>query len=84
MISWLGGRQKRKELPRLKPRRSSLSTTKVDIAELTPAPLSALGQAAYVELGIFESLASAVAEAPNLVAKEGLSLAAGAALKSTG
>ena len=39
-----------------------------------------LGQAAYCELGEFEALASAVATAPHLAVKEGLSAAAGRAL----
>lgn len=57
-----------------------MSTTKIDIAELTPEPLAALGQAAYFELGVFLTLAQAVAEAPTLRAKEDLSVAAGGAL----
>lgn len=64
----------------MKPRGSSTSTTKVDIAELTPEPLAALGQAAYFELGVFLTLAQAVSEAPSLLAKEDLSLVAGVAL----
>jgi hypothetical protein len=53
---------------------------KVDISELAPEPLSYLGQAAYFELGVFESLARAVMTSPNLGSKEGLSSAAGSAL----
>ena len=56
------------------------STTKVDISDLTPRVMPYLGQAAYFELAVFESLASAVATAPDLAAREGLSAAAGRAL----
>lgn len=54
--------------------------TKVDISDLTPQVMPYLGQAAYFELAVFESLAAAVATAPNLAAREGLSAAAGRAL----
>lgn len=56
------------------------ATKKVDISDLTPEVLPYLGQAAYFELGMFESLAGAVTTAPNLTAREGLSAAAGRAL----
>jgi hypothetical protein len=80
VISWFGGRERRSEIPRLKPRGETRATTKVDIADLAPEPLSFLGQAAYFELGAFEALARAVATSPNLESKEGISSAAGRAL----
>jgi hypothetical protein len=80
VISWLGERPKRAETPRLSARRERRATTKVDITELVPDLLTYLGQAAYFELGMFESLSTAVITAPNIAAKEGLSLAAGRAL----
>ncbi|MCU1636315.1 MAG: hypothetical protein JWQ68_1554 [Cryobacterium sp.] len=80
VISWTGKRPKRVEIPRLKPRGEKRPTTKVDIADLTPEPLPYLGQAAYIQLGMFESLSRAVTTAPDLSAKEGLSTAAGLAL----
>lgn len=70
----------RAEIPRLTTRGEPRSTTKVDIKDLAPEVLPYLGQAAYFELGMFESLTRAVATAPNLAAKEGLSAAAGRAL----
>ncbi len=70
----------RTEIPRLKPRGEPRPATRVDISDLTPEPLPYLGHAAYFELGLFESLSQAVATAPNLASKEGLSSAAGLAL----
>ncbi len=55
-------------------------TEKVFISSLAPGAGHFLGQAAYCQLGGFESLARAVATAPNLAVKEGLSAAAGRAL----
>ena len=55
--------------------------TRVDFTELVPEPVAFLGQAAYIQLDFFESLSRAVATAPTLVAKEGLSAAAGVALR---
>ncbi|TFC25501.1 hypothetical protein E3O25_12890 [Cryobacterium sp. TMT1-3] len=52
----------------------------MDISSLAPDVRHFLGQAAYCELGEFEALARAVATAPNLAVKEGLSAAAGRAL----
>lgn len=80
MISWIGRRPLRSESPRLKARGTPKATKKVDISDLTPEALPYLAQAAYFELGVFESLAAAVSTAPNLAAREGLSAAAGRAL----
>ena len=81
MFSWFDGRAKRVEIiPRLTTRGERPSTTKVDIKDLTPELLPFLGQSAYFELGVFESLARAVAIAPDLAAKQALSTAAGRAL----
>jgi hypothetical protein len=80
VISWFGRRPLRVEIPRLTTRGEKSSTTRVDIKDLTPQVLPYLGQVAYFELGEFESLARAVATAPNLAAREGLSAAAGRAL----
>ncbi len=55
-------------------------TEKADISSLAPGVQHFLGQAAYCELGAFETLARAIATAPNLTVKEGLSAAAGRAL----
>ena len=81
MFSWFDGRAKRVEIiPRLTTRGERPSTTKVDIKDLTPELLPFLGQSAYFELGVFESLARAVLIAPDLAAKQALSTAAGRAL----
>lgn len=80
MISWIGRRPIRSEIPRLKARGTQKATKKVDISNLTPGVLPYLGQAAYFELSMFGSLAGAVTTAPNLSAREGLSAAAGRAL----
>lgn len=80
MISWFSQRAQRTPVPRLKIRREQRPTTKVDISDLTPAVLPYLGQAAYFELCVFESLSRAVATAPGLPAKEELSTVAGLAL----
>lgn len=53
---------------------------KVDLAELTPDLTAFLGQAAYVQLTIFENLSRAIAAAPTTEAKAGLSRVAGLSL----
>ena len=68
------------EVPRLKPRRPPALTERVNLAELTPEIVPYLGQAAYIQLSVFESLARAVMLAPNVGAKELLGPAAGFAL----
>ncbi|WP_312855143.1 ferritin-like fold-containing protein [Agromyces agglutinans] len=80
MVLWSGRRGSR-ELPRLRPRVAPTSLTRVDFTELVPEPIAFLGQAAYIQLEAFENLARAVATAPSLGAKEGLSAAAGVALR---
>jgi hypothetical protein len=51
-----------------------------DLAELAPDVVSYLGQVAYFELAVFETLSRAVSESPTLASKEGLSAVAGDAL----
>lgn len=53
---------------------------KVDLGELVPPLPQFLGQAAYMELGVFESLAQAATTAPGITAKGQLSRSAGLAL----
>lgn len=53
---------------------------RVDFAELAPEIDTFLGQAAYLQLGYFETLSELIAPTPELSQKESLSLAAGAAL----
>jgi len=78
---WSNRRGARPEMPRLRPRVAPTDLTRVDFTELVPEPVAFLGQAAYIQLDFFESLSRAVATAPTLVAKEGLSAAAGVALR---
>ena len=80
MVLRFDRRPRRAETPRLRARGEQQSTTKVDIKDLTPEAMPYLGQTAYFELGVFESLAHAEAIAPNLAAKEGLSPAVAKAL----
>jgi len=54
--------------------------TRVDFAELAPDVDTFLGQAAYLQLGYFETLSELIALTPELHEKEALSRAAGAAL----
>ncbi len=53
---------------------------RVDFEELAPALETYLGQAAYLQLGYFETLSELIAPIPDLRTKETLSLASGAAL----
>ncbi|PPL19320.1 ferritin-like fold-containing protein [Microterricola pindariensis] len=75
MVSWFGRSNIRVEIPRLKARGES-SATKVDFAEYTPELLPFLGQAAAVHLEVAENLARALAAAPSLETKQGISYAA--------
>lgn len=54
---------------------------RVDFAELAPDIDTFLGQAAYLQLGYFETLSELIAPTPELTQKESISLAAGAALQ---
>lgn len=55
--------------------------TRVDFEELAPDVDTYLGQAAYLQLGFFETLSELIASTPELAQKESLSRAAGAALR---
>lgn len=65
---------------RLRSRGESDGITRVDFAELAPDIDTFLGQAAYLQLGFFETLSELIAATPELARKEALSRAAGAAL----
>lgn len=81
MVFRTNRRGSRPESPRLRPRVAPTELARVDFGELVPEPVRFLGQAAYIQLEFFEGLAKAVATAPTLPAKEGLSAAAGVALR---
>jgi hypothetical protein len=68
------------EMPRLRPREDAVSYPKVNLAELTPELLPYLGQAAYVQLAIFEEITDAMNGAPSVGAKRALAPAAAQAL----
>jgi hypothetical protein len=81
VFSWFGLRKRRIVAPTLKPRQEKVEREdKVDLSDMTPDVVPYLGQVAYFELAVFESLSRAVTAAPNLAAKEGLSAAAGEVL----
>lgn len=54
---------------------------RVDFEELAPDIDTFLGQAAYLQLGYFETLSELIAPTPELTQKESISVAAGAALQ---
>jgi hypothetical protein len=81
VVNWSKPRLPRPEAPRMRPRVAPTELTRIDFTEVVPDPVAFLGQAAYIQLEFFESLAKAVATAPDLGAKEGLSAAAGVALR---
>lgn len=54
-------------------RSASTVTAKVELADLTPDPVSYLGQAAYLELALFEDVGRAIVAAPSTMAKSALS-----------
>lgn len=54
---------------------------RVDFAELAPDVATFLGQAAYLQLGYFETLGRLIRATPLLAEKEAISLAAGKALQ---
>lgn len=80
VVLW-SGRRGARDVERVRPRVASAALTRVDFTELVPEPVAFLGQAAHIQLEAFESLAKAVGTAPTLGAKEGLSSAAGVALR---
>jgi len=61
-------------------REAIVEANRYDLADLAPNTVSYLGQVAYFELAVFETLSRAVSESPTLSSKEGLSAVAGDAL----
>jgi hypothetical protein len=81
VFEWLFGRRRKVAVPVLGGRADDAdSANRIDLSDLTPDLVSFLGQTAYLELAVFESLSRAVTEAPNLQLKEGISIVAGEAL----
>jgi len=81
VFEWLFGRRRRAKAPVLGSRLDAIGAAdRIDLSDLTPDLVSFLGQTAYLELTVFQSLGRVVAEAPNLTVKEGISVVAGEAL----
>ncbi|WP_345803081.1 ferritin-like fold-containing protein [Microbacterium sp. AZCO] len=81
MFEWLRrGPSRDSRSLRLRSRDEVSTATRVDFEELAPDVDTFLGQAAYLQLGYFETLSELIAVTPELAKKEALSRAAGAAL----
>lgn len=80
MVRWFWQRKKPLRTLALRSRGDHGDATRVDFAELAPELDTFLGQAAYLQLGYFETLTRLIRATPELAEKEALSRAAGAAL----
>lgn len=81
MVNWTFWRRRPPaRILRLRSRGDLGDATRVDFEELAPDVETFLGQAAYLQLGYFETLSRLIRATPDLHEKEALSLAAGAAL----
>ena len=80
VVNWFWRKGARIEAPRLGRRADDMATTRVDLAELTPEIHTYLGQAAYLQLTVFENLSAAVSAAPTTEAKDTVSRAAALSL----
>lgn len=80
MVTWFWQRKKPRRALKLRSRGESGDATRVDFAELAPELDRFLGQAAYLQLGYFETLSRMIRATPDLVEKESISRAAAAAL----
>ncbi|WP_417563682.1 ferritin-like fold-containing protein [Microbacterium sp.] len=80
MFEWFRRRRPAVRTLRLRSRDEVGEATRVAFETLAPDVETFLGQAAYLQLGYFETLSELIAATPELVEKEALSKAAGAAL----
>lgn len=80
MFEWFKRRRPVVRTLRLRTRGESGDATRVAFEALAPDIDTFLGQAAYLQLGYFETLSELIAATPALADKEALSRAAGAAL----
>lgn len=80
MVKWFWQREKPRRNLTLRTRGDLGNTTRVDFAELAPDLNRFLGQAAYLQLGYFETLTRLIRATPQLDEKAALTRAAGAAL----
>ncbi|WP_424936596.1 MULTISPECIES: ferritin-like fold-containing protein [Bacteria] len=81
MVRWFWQRKTPRRSLVLRSRGDFGDTARVDFAELAPDLNTFLGQAAYLQLGYFETLTRLIRATPELGEKEALSRAAGAALE---
>lgn len=81
MFEWLTRRAPAARTLRLRSRDEAGDAVRVAFETLAPDVDTYLGQAAYLQLGYFETLSQLIAETPSLDDKEALSRAAGAALR---
>lgn len=82
MFEWIRRRRRPEgRILTLRSRGDVGDATRVDFEELAPDVDTYLGQAAYLQLGFFETLSELIASTPELAHKEALSRAAGAALR---
>jgi hypothetical protein len=80
VVKWFWQREEPRRRLQLRSREDLGGATRVDFEELAPDVDVFLGQAAYLQLGYFETLSELIALTPGLSDKESLSRAAGAAL----
>lgn len=80
VFEWLRRRKASPRALRLRSRDEPGDATRVGFETLAPDIDTFLGQAAYLQLGYFETLSELIAATPELSQKEALSRAAGAAL----
>lgn len=80
MVKWLWKSKPQRRSLKLRSRGDDNGAKRVDFAELAPELNRFLGQAAYLQLGYFETLSRGIRGTAELARKEALSRAAGAAL----
>lgn len=80
MVKWFWKRRPEGRVLSLRSRGDMGDATRVEFEELAPDVDTFLGQAAYLQLGYFETLTRLIRATPGLEEKEALTRAAGAAL----
>lgn len=81
MVKWFWQRREPGRRLQLRSRDDVGGASRVDFEELAPDIDTFLGQAAYLQLGYFETLSELIQTTPELAQKEALARAAGAALR---
>jgi len=81
VVNWFWRRRPPARILKLRSRGDVGDAQRVDFAELAPDVATFLGQAAYLQLGYFETLSRLIRATPELAEKEALSLAAGRTLR---